>query len=83
LAKLAAHGHRLSGYCLDCAATYRKELLPLIERPALFSVDMSVVIADRGASADVPGKRCIRCPTYAGRETEIHVTAPSKGGPRR
>jgi hypothetical protein len=60
-----------------------KELLPLIERPALFSVDMSVVIADRGASADVPGKRSIRCPTCGGRETEIHVTAPSKGGPRR
>jgi hypothetical protein len=27
LGKLAAHGHGVGGYCLDCAATYREDLL--------------------------------------------------------
>jgi hypothetical protein len=57
IGKLAAHGHGLFGWCRDCAATYRKELSPLIERPAMFSVDMRTLIA---AALVVRWRECVR-----------------------
>jgi hypothetical protein len=79
IGKLEKHGHGLFGWCCDCAATYRKDLLPLIERPALFDIDLSALIAARGANSAIPGQRSIRCPRCGSRETEIRVTTPAKG----
>jgi hypothetical protein len=80
LGKLADHGHGMGGWCRACAATSRKELLPLIERPAFFSVDLGAVMAARGTDSPVAWMRPLACPGCGGRETEIRVTAPSKGG---
>jgi hypothetical protein len=66
LGKLYAHGHGLSGYCRPCRRFFR--------------VSMPVLIAARGADSRAVGMRPLRCAVCLGRETEIRVTAPSKGG---
>jgi hypothetical protein len=66
IGKLAGHGYGLSGYCRPCRR--------------FFLVPMPVLIAARGADSPVVGMRPLRCAACLGRETEIRVTAPSKGG---
>jgi hypothetical protein len=66
IGKLYAHGHGLSGYCRPCRR--------------FFLVPMLVLIAARRADSPVVGMRPLRCAACLGRETEIRVTAPSKGG---
>jgi hypothetical protein len=66
LGKLYSHGHGLTGYCRPCRRFFR--------------VPMPVLIAARGADSPVVGMRPLRCAVCLGRETEIRVTAPSKGG---
>jgi hypothetical protein len=66
IGKLYAHGHGLSGYCRPCRR--------------FFLVPMPVLIAARGADNPVVGMRPLRCAACLGGETEIRVTAPSKGG---
>jgi hypothetical protein len=41
---------------------------------------MPALIAARGADSLVVGMRPLRCAGCGGRETEIRITAPSKGG---
>jgi hypothetical protein len=65
IGKLYAHGHGLSGYCRSCRR--------------YFGGPMPVLIAARGGDSPVVGMRPLRCAACLGRETEIRVTAPSKG----
>ena len=66
LGKLYAHGHGINGYCRTCRR--------------YFCVPMPLLIAARGADSPVVGMRPLRCAGCGGRETEIRITAPSKGG---
>jgi hypothetical protein len=66
IGKLHAHGHGLNGYCRPCRR--------------FFKVPMPVLIAARGADSSIAGMRPLMCAGCGGRETEIRVTAPSKGG---
>ena len=66
LGKLYAHGHGLNGYCRPCRR--------------FFLVPTLVLVAARGADSPIVGIRPLTCAGCGGRETEIRVTAPSKGG---
>jgi hypothetical protein len=66
IGKLRARGHGLGGHCRPCRR--------------FFHVPMPVLIAARGADSPVVGMRPLRCAVCLARETEIRVTAPSKGG---
>jgi hypothetical protein len=65
LGKLADHGHGVGRYCLPCRR--------------YSGVPMPVLIAARGADSPFVGMRLLKCAGCGGRETEIRVTAPSKG----
>jgi hypothetical protein len=65
IGKLYAHGHGLTGYCRPCRRFFR---LP-----------MPVLIAARGADSPVVGMRPLKCAGCGEQETEIRVTAPSRG----
>jgi len=58
----------LNGYCRACARH--------------FAVPMLALIAVRGADSPVVGMRPLTCAGCGGRETEIRITAPSKGSDR-
>jgi hypothetical protein len=66
IGKLFAHGHGLSGYCRPCQR--------------FFHVPMPVLVVVRGADSPVVVMRPLRCAGCGGRETEIRITAPAKGG---
>ena len=65
LGKVHAHGHGLFGYCRTCDRH--------------FDIPVPVLIAVRGANSPVVGMRPVRCAACGGGETEIRITAPSKG----
>ena len=66
LGKLHAHRHGLFGYCRTCDRH--------------FDIPLPALIAARGADSPVVGMRPVRCAGCHGRETEIRITAPAKGG---
>jgi hypothetical protein len=73
LGRVAAHGHGLVGWCLDCSARYRPAT-PAAEQPrAGFDVDMAALIAERGAEAHVVGLRPPPCPRCGSPRTEIRL----------
>ena len=65
LGKLHAHRHGLFGYCRRCDRH--------------FDVPLPALIAARGADSPVVRMRPVRCAGCGGRETEIRITAPSRG----
>jgi len=66
LGKLHAHGHGLFGWCRKCDRH--------------FDVPLPALIAARGADSPVVRMRPLRCAACGGRDTEIRITAPPKGG---
>jgi len=68
LGKLHAHGHGLRGYCRGCQRH--------------FDVPLPALIAVRRADSPVVGMRPLTCAACGGRDTEIRITAPSRGGGR-
>jgi len=73
LGRLAAHGHGLAGWCLECSARYRPET-PATELPrAGFDIDMAAFIAERGADAPIVGLRPPACPRCGSGRTEIRL----------
>jgi hypothetical protein len=66
LGKLHAHGHGINGHCRSCGR--------------YFMVSMPTLIAARGPDSPIVGMRPLTCAGCGSRETEIRVTAPSKGG---
>jgi hypothetical protein len=66
LGKLHARGHGLTGYCRSCRR--------------YFAVPLPTLIAARGANSPVVRIRPLKCAGCGERETEIRITAPSKGG---
>jgi len=55
LAKLHAHGHGVTGYCL----VYRRS----------FAVSLATLIAERGSDSPVSGTKPLTCPGPQGRRT--------------
>jgi hypothetical protein len=75
---LLEHGHGLFGWCQDCAATYRPELLPEIPRLGSFAIDLAALIAERGAGSPSVRMAPPPCPRCGSRRTSVRITAPSK-----
>jgi hypothetical protein len=73
LDRLAAHGHGLNGWCLDCSARYRPSA-PAAELPrAGFVIDVAALIAERGAEAHVVGRAPPACPRCGSTRTEVRL----------
>jgi hypothetical protein len=66
LGKLHAHGHGLFGWCRRCDRH--------------FDVPLTALIAARGADSPVVRMRPVKCAGCGGWETEVRITAPSRGG---
>ena len=66
LGKLHAHGHGLFGHCRICARH--------------FDVPLPALIAARGADSPVVRMRPVRCASRGEQDTEIRITASSRGG---
>jgi hypothetical protein len=73
LGRLAAHGHGLAGWCLDCSARYRPSAPAAEQTRAGFDVDMAALIAERGANARIVGLRPPPCPRCGSTRTEIRL----------
>jgi hypothetical protein len=73
LGKLAAHGHGLDGWCLDCSARYRPAVPAAMRARADFAIDMAQIIAERGADAKIVGLRPPACPRCGSPRTEIRL----------
>jgi len=68
LSRLAAHGHGLDGWCLDCSARYRPSAPAGEVQRAGFDIDIAALIAERGADAPIVGLRPPPCPRWGRRE---------------
>ncbi len=79
LGALLAHGHGLFGWCEDCAETYDKTLLPVIQRPAIFEIDLTALIAERGAMSWATRIAPVPCSRCGSKRTTVRITSPSKG----
>jgi hypothetical protein len=78
LGRLAAYGHGLDGWCLDCSARYRPAT-PAAERARVgFDVDIAALIALRGAGASAIRMEPVPCPRCGSRRTECRITTPSR-----
>ena len=73
LGRLAAHGHGLNGWCLECSARYRPAAMAAERVLAGFDVDMAQLIAERGADAAIVGLRPLPCPRCGSARTEIRL----------
>lgn len=78
LGALLKHGHGLFGWCQDCAATYRPEVLPKIPRRGSFAIDLARLVAERGAASTSIRMEPVACPRCGSRRTGVRITAPSK-----
>jgi hypothetical protein len=78
LNRLAAYGHGLGGWCLDCSARYRPAT-PAAERArAGFDVDIAALITERGPAASAIRMAPVPCPRCGSRRTECRITTPSR-----
>ena len=84
LGKLHHHGHGLFGWCSDCGSPSRywdDVKARRVPKPAIFDIDLAVLIRERGKECPVVSLAPVVCPRCGSANTETRVTAPAK--PRR
>jgi predicted nucleic-acid-binding Zn-ribbon protein len=84
LGALQRHGHGLFGWCCDCGSPSRYwEDVKARRTPqrALFDIDLSALIRERGDASPVLGMAPTRCPRCGSHNTETRVMAPAKVPP--
>jgi hypothetical protein len=84
LGALQRHGHGLFGWCCHCGSSWRYwEDVKDRRTPgrALFDIDLSALIQQRGADSPVVGMELMHCPRCGSRNTEARITAPAKPTP--
>jgi hypothetical protein len=82
LGRLAAHGHGLDGWCLDCSAQYRPAVPAAQRVRAGFVIDMAALIAERGTDTAIVALGPPPCPRCGSARTEVRlrVLGPLEGG---
>lgn len=81
LGKLCQHGHGLFGWCSDCGSPSRYWDDVRARRaptPAMFDIDLSALIRERGGDCRVVGLEPVPCPRCGSTNTETRVTTPAK-----
>jgi hypothetical protein len=79
IGKLHACRHTLFAFCGDCANLYRKDRTPH-NPPSSWTVDITALIAERGADSPLIRMAPVPCPYCGGRRVEFRVAGPGPHG---
>jgi predicted nucleic-acid-binding Zn-ribbon protein len=82
LGKLHQYGHGLFGWCSDCGSPSRyweDVRATRMPRSALFDIDLSALIRERGENSPIVGMAPARCPRCGSRRTEVRILPPQTG----